>query len=179
MTTTPDTTTSKSRHDHWNTPPAVLDPIARFWPSGIDLDPCSNPTSVVRAGCGIMEPDDGLAATPWWSRTEAVPALVYVNPPYSKPGPWVERAAKESASGLCHVIMLVPVSIATNWWADHVWPHAAAVGFMRKRVAFLDERGKPVSGNRFETALLYYGPEGHRFGRVFRDLAHVVLGGAS
>lgn len=182
-----------SRHDDWNTPREILDPIQQFWPSGIDLDPCSNATSIVQCERPIVEPTeeavmdfsdngphvDGLASLPWWQRTSngSVPCLTYVNPPYSKPSPWVERAAKESATGLCHVIMLIPSTCATDWWQRWVWPHAAAVGFMRKRVAFLDENGRPVSGNRFETALVYHGPEGQRFSRVFHPLAEVVRPG--
>lgn len=176
------TAASKSRHDHWNTPREVLDPLGRFWPSGIDLDPCSNETSVVesRVECGAHRaghPTANGLEYPWFLPEHGAPTLVYVNPPYSKPGPWVERAARESMTGLCHVVMLIPATTSTSWWQAWVWPHAAAVGFMRQRVAFLDERGRPVKGNRFETALVYYGPEAQRFARVFQDLAEVVRPG--
>ena len=43
----------------------------------------------------------------------------YVNPPYSKPLPWVEKAITESNKGKI-VVMLLRVDTSTRWWAKIV-----------------------------------------------------------
>ena len=45
----------------WCTPPKYVDVIKRFWGGRIDLDPCSNPFSIVHADTEFMLPEkDGL-----------------------------------------------------------------------------------------------------------------------
>lgn len=44
------------------------------------------------------------------------PDCTYVNPPYSKPMPWVEKAIKESQLGK-RIAMLVKHDSSTQWWA--------------------------------------------------------------
>ena len=39
----------------------------------------------------------------------------YVNPPYSDPLPWVEKAIEESKKG-CYVVMLLKVDTSTRWF---------------------------------------------------------------
>ena len=51
---------------------------------------------------------DGLAMD-WPDRT-------YVNPPYSKPAPWIEKAIETAKQGK-RVIMLVKHDTSTKWWA--------------------------------------------------------------
>ncbi len=40
----------------------------------------------------------------------------FINPPYSKPAPWVEKAISESKKGKT-IVMLLPVDTSTKWYA--------------------------------------------------------------
>lgn len=51
---------------------------------------------------------DGLSI-PWVEKT-------FVNPPYSKPLPWVEKAIEEQNRG-CTVVLLLRVDTSTKWYA--------------------------------------------------------------
>ena len=71
-------------NDEWWTPAEVIEPV-RAALGEIDLDPCTHPDAqrVIRAANYYARPDDGLTL-PWSGR-------VWLNPPYSKPRPWVYR----------------------------------------------------------------------------------------
>ena len=74
-----------------------------------DLDPASCPPelSAVPAKRFYTVEDDGLSL-PWEGR-------VWLNPPYSKPTPWVHRFIDHS-----HGIALLPASRGARW-LDHIW----------------------------------------------------------
>jgi phage N-6-adenine-methyltransferase len=56
--------------------------------------------------------EDGLRH-PWDGR------LNWCNPPFSKIAPWVEKARAE-AEKVRTTLVLVPASVGSNWWRDHV-----------------------------------------------------------
>lgn len=107
------------KSDHCNTPAWLCDLLPR-----VDLDPCSNPLSNVRArrALSLENGDDGLAE-PWaeyfinWSGAGmASPARsVFCNPPYSDPLPWMKRGAEFVRSGGLF-IGLVKLDPTTEWW---------------------------------------------------------------
>lgn len=138
--------------DAWLTPPEILRELAPF-----DLDPCAHvgqpyPT----AGLHYTVHDDGLSQ-PW-------SGFVWCNPPFSSIGPWADRMA-------CHAngILLVPASTGAKYWQDRIFPHAAAVHFVRGRIKFLDARGRPGKFNSgFSVALVGFGREAKRRLRVAR-----------
>ena len=90
-----------------------------------DHDPCP-PTP---AG---LRPFDGLGDWPGRS--------VFVNPPYSNPRPWIQRAVEESAKGKT-VVMLLRADTSTRWFHDLILPNAE-VRFVRGRLQF--KQGKPA-----------------------------------
>ncbi len=85
-------------------------------------------------------PRDGLKVS-WWETCMAArndANTVFYNPPYSDPGPWVEKAAIfTGGSSRCEAVGLMLPSYDTEWWADNVWPHAAALCFVTGRFKFL------------------------------------------
>jgi len=74
-----------------------------------DLDPASCPKelSAVPARRMFTVEDDGLVQ-PWEGR-------VWLNPPYSKPTPWVDRFIEHG-----HGIALLPASRGAGW-LDRIW----------------------------------------------------------
>ena len=77
-------------NDNQKTPEWILD-IFKGW-----FDPC--PSEYKRDGLKIR----------WRDRT-------YVNPPYSKPKPWIVKAIEENKKGKI-IAMLLPVDTSTEWF---------------------------------------------------------------
>lgn len=98
------------RTDEW-----ILDLI------GAHYDPCPfNPH---------WNPDqhiDGLL-TDWVEESYHHNGRVFVNPPYSNPIAWVEKAIMENQVGGCSVFMLLRHDSSTRWWA---LLHEAGAHFM-------------------------------------------------
>jgi hypothetical protein len=188
---------SSLRHDHWNTTRWLLDIILRFWPEGIDVDPCSNENSVVPARVrydGSALELDGLKQS--W-RGEAPPgrdAKSFANPPYSDVKPWYVKAATEALGRdeqRCEVLLLVNVTTSTEAWNKYrprmpatsfddelelcrrgaaALPRSSAVGFFNSRISFLDA-GVPVKGNAYEQMILYWGRRVAEFRDHFEEVA--------
>lgn len=96
--------------DDYYTPPWLFETMALEF----DLDVCSPPGGIawVPAARYYTQTDDGLLQ-PWAGR-------VWMNPPYSKPSPWVDRFI-EHANG----VALLP--FAKSAWFDRLWNAADAI----------------------------------------------------
>jgi hypothetical protein len=82
--------------DDWRTPPWLLDLLVD---GRAFFDPCpANPDG--------LRGNDGLLSE--WPSDR----LVFVNPPYSDPGPWVAKAAAH----LGPIVLLLPNDPTTEWW---------------------------------------------------------------
>ena len=91
---------------------------------------------------------DGLSV-PW-------DGFAWCNPPYSNPGPWIERMAHHGNG-----IMLLPADTSTEWW--HKWVITAqAWCFISGRVRFVkaDGEGQPSWSGRFPSVLVAWGERG-------------------
>lgn len=87
-------------NDELYTPKYIFDALGLEF----DLDPCSPETgSVVPARHRYHLPADGLSVN-WFG-------LVWMNPPFSKPSPWVDKWL-EHGNG----IALLPLSGNSGWW---------------------------------------------------------------
>ena len=109
----------------------------------VDLDPCSNPRSTVRAvrSYQLERGEDGLAL-PW-------AGAVFVNPPYGNPLPWAERAATHDGP----VGVLVNLDASTRWWRALTAGLDTALLFTR-RIQFTRPPGVRPSTNNKPQALL-------------------------
>jgi hypothetical protein len=152
-----------SKSQDWCTPTWILDDVrAAFGVTQIDLDPCSNDTSLVNAKTEYKVPaNDGLNDS-WDFPT------IFVNPPFGtsrmrkdrlafadgaqwKAMPkaerkgyvvttikdWLRRCAEAAEKG-SQAIALVPVTPETKGWLKYVWPKADGIGFFKKRIKFID-----------------------------------------
>jgi hypothetical protein len=152
---------TKAGTEDWCTPRALVDVIRRIFEGRIDLDPASNPWSVVDAEREVwlprwaegrvipprVEVDDGLKVE--WRGN------VYVNPPYSAEllGRFMARAVDAAHYG-ANVIMLAPAKTSLVAWQAHV-PKAPAICFVGGRVTYLVPDKEPMSAT-FSSALVLW-----------------------
>lgn len=141
-------------------------PLGKF-----DLDPCAPVADPMRIGASraLTVIDDGLASE-WAGR-------VWMNPPYSTAGKWVEKLANHGDG-----IALVFARVETGWWHEHVWPKAAALLFLRGRISFVRGDGREHGGHNAAapSVLIAYGAENadalrlSGLGGAFVDLARLA-----
>lgn len=132
--------------DEWETPADVVEALATLH-GPFDLDPAATLENCQAASYFDRE-QNGLIQ-PWFGR-------VWCNPPYSNPGPWVQKCVEELQAGrITHAVFLLPPATDTNWFHDWVLPHATVI-FPRGRIAFLDWTGQPVKGARQGNMIAVY-----------------------
>jgi hypothetical protein len=126
--------------DEYYTPKWVFDKLGLDF----DLDPCSpgKHKSNSPATVHYSHPQNGLELE-WRGR-------IWMNPPYSKPSPWVEKFI-EHGNGLA----LLPLSKAK--WFHALWNAADAITLMPTLLKF-DYQGQP-SQIQFQCALFALGKD--------------------
>lgn len=153
--------------DSWCTPQVVVDALRDFNDGPFELDPCSNPNSIVGARVEWYGPPhtDGLVLP--WHR-----GPVFVNPPYSDKLSWARKCHDEHRSWEVEIVALLPADTDTRWFqqfalgCDHLC-------FWRGRLHFVGDRRYPA---RHPSVLLYWGRRGPRFARVFGEHGWVTPG---
>jgi hypothetical protein len=160
--------------DDWATPHEVDECLWQFnGKKPVGGDPCSNSRSIIRARKRYTV---GGLQLPWFRTT-------YENNPYSNMLRWVEKGAYEMSIGnVDELVTLWPVATSTVWWRracglEPIPPFVVGgkeieisnpTLIFPKRIAFLDHRGKPIKGTRFDSVLFFYGRSEKRH-REFRD----------
>jgi hypothetical protein len=160
----------------WSTPENYVRSIRAVFGGRIDLDPCSNSFSVVRAGVEYCFPDqDGLKAS-WDFPT------IYVNPPYGADRErrttirhWLAACAAAHRRHGSEVLALVPVATNTRHWKEHVFGAATGVAFLYDtRLKFLVNGVPSLKGAPMSCAMVYWGEHFERFREVFSKHGAVV-----
>jgi len=141
MNLTPKQTNAIHDRESYRTPPHVMRYVCERWePPELDVAAASGNKQAARY---FTAADDALTCS-WESR-----GLVWCNPPYTRPGPWVDKAVEERTRARL-IVMLLPAAVDTKWWrvlhrraseVIHIWP----------RVCFLDPDtlkpyGRPPGG---------------------------------
>lgn len=120
---------SSARVD-WNTPQNIVELVHEFFGGPPDVDPCSNPNSIVQARREYMRERDENGLVVEWSKT------FFLNPPYGTGVlNWVIKAANQAAQGATG-LGLMPQRTDSRW-GQYVLSEAAAVCFLRGRVTFV------------------------------------------
>lgn len=133
--------------DEWATPPEIVRELAaEFGP--FDLDACCRPETA-KAPAFFTKADNSLEQ-PWHGR-------VWLNPPYSDPGPWLQKAIAEvEARRVDVVVALLPASTDTRWFHDYVFGKAHEVRFRRGRIKFLGWMGTPIGSPKAGSVYAIY-----------------------
>lgn len=130
--------------DTWTTPPIITDAIGE-----VDLDPCSNERSTVRARrvFRLDKGQDGLVLAKFVGRGERV----FVNPPYSRGMviQWV-RAYEHT-----RFIFLVRMDTSTGWFSE-LMARTEEIAVLREaRTNFVPPPGVKGESNAFPHGLFY------------------------
>jgi hypothetical protein len=151
--------------DEWYTPGWVVDAARRVL-GGIDLDPasCAMAQEVVQAGVFWSKQQDGCRVE-WAGR-------VWLNPPYSAPGPFVEKLIDEYTHGrVSQACVLLNNATETKWFQRLL--ARFPVCFFNQRMEFWRHDHSGV-GARQGQALFYLGPGVGLFCEVFGEFGIVV-----
>lgn len=94
--------------------------------------------------CDLAASDDNAVCEHYY--TEAQNSLVqpwrcgdgwnWCNPPYHHVLPWVERAHLQLLTARAQSCLLIPASVGSNWFSEHVHQHASVI-FLNGRVTFV------------------------------------------
>jgi len=168
-----------SLSDSWCSPPEITLRLEEFYEGPVEVDPCSNTRSIVKA---VLAMTSGGLILPWRLPARRYPnakGTGYQNDPYSQSETWTAKMLTELSTGrLREHIRLSMFSASAQWWADMCYkPRRNPRILALKRLAFLNPDGRDTGlkrwqrmSCRFEPALTYFGPRWQRFDRVFGAL---------
>lgn len=132
--------------DCWATPPELIHKLELEFGT-FDLDPCCY-RGTAKAVKFYTPKEDGLSQ-PWNGR-------VFLNPPYSKPAPWLKKALEETTLGNAQIVVaLLPVRTDTRWFHQLV-KDKAEIRFICGRVRFLGWQGTPIPAPKNPSMLAIY-----------------------
>lgn len=168
--------TVNSQSQSWGTPLKYVNAVKKFFGGKIDLDPCSNEYSIVKAETEFLLPNNDGLAEEWNFKT------IYVNPPYGADRErgttikdWLVKCALTHTKYKSEILALVPVATNTAHWKKSIFGQAKAVSFLYDtRLKFL-ENGKDVGkGAPMACAMAYWGKDYNKFFDTFIDYGAVV-----
>lgn len=129
------------------TPPEFLAAIVRRFRADFTWDLAA--LAINSVAPNFITPEQNSLITDWPSGSQDL----WLNPPYSNIEPWVKKC-NEHCAGLAwggRIFVLVPASIGSNWWRNHVW-QCARQWILRPRLTFVGH-GNPYPK---DLALLIY-----------------------
>jgi phage N-6-adenine-methyltransferase len=119
----------------YETPKDLLDAIKMQWEiEAFDVDLAAQDAASSK-GLEFISPEQDSLATPW-----PFGADLWLNPPFKNITPWVRKAAEwhrdpgQFYGGL--LLMLLPAAVGSNWYRDHVEPHAR-VHVLNPRITYV------------------------------------------
>ncbi len=161
---------------NWGTPHKYVKAVKEVFCGHIDLDPCSNEYSIVKAKVEYRLPKyDGLKES-WDYQT------IYVNPPYgidkvrgTTIKSWLARCAEAYEEYSSEVLALVPIAANTDHWKKYVFTKARAICFLYDtRLRFLENGKESGKGAPMACAMIYWGDNYDKFYEVFIEHGAVV-----
>lgn len=149
-------------NNYWRTPPEIIDYVqSRF--GEIKLDVCAQDKKAAVCKNFISEEMDAFKCD-WWQLL-SVGELMWMNPPYSDPYPWVKKLGEQikQGNGRCAAGIL-NLDPSTKWfyelesYATLIMPIIGRYHdgkFKNGRVSFLNESSEPIKGNSKPQFLFY------------------------
>jgi hypothetical protein len=160
----------------WCTPKKYVDAIKEFFGGYVDLDPCSNQYSIVKARTEYQLPEkDGLKES--WNYP-----TIYVNPPYglnkerrTSIKDWIKLCAHAHQKHDSEVLALIPVAVNTRHWKEYIFGKANSICFLADtRLKFVINRDSSNKGAPMACAMVYWGKNSTKFYEIFSRFGAVV-----
>lgn len=126
--TGPSINKGKSKQDYVTPSEFIQTVEKRFGHLVVDLAATSENK---RAPEFISEAENSLADKWQWRNYHG---LCWLNPPFAHIAPWARKCQVESLMG-AKILMLVPASVGSNWFADHIHGRAHVM-FLSPRIQF-------------------------------------------
>lgn len=161
--------TPPEQRDSWRTPPALFAALNAEFIFQID----AAATEENRLCRLFISEEENTLTTSWPQAMGYAEGYVWLNPPYSDIGPFVEKVAHENKWSRIGCVMLLPADTSVGWFSQAI-ETASEVRFITGgRLAFVNPaNGKPISGNNKGSMLVIWHPwpRTHcRFTTVNRD----------
>lgn len=170
-------TNSNQKSKEWCTPPKYAKVIHEFFDNNLELDPCSNEFSIIKARKKFIYPEtDGLIAD--WRPY----STIYVNPPYGRNKEngtsiknWIEKCYRINLGWHSEIMALIPVATNTRHWKEFIFGEATICFLYDTRLKFmingsLDNKGAPMS-----CAMVYWGNRCNYFQKMFSSFGYCVV----
>ena len=125
----------ENKSDCWQTPQWLFQQLDKEF--HFDIDVCADKWN--RKFSKFFSTEHDCLHQEWTINKQ--PISCFMNPPYSCPKPYIEKALQESEKG-CTVICLLKVDTSTRWWAlfwdyeKHQPRLGIEVRFLPKRIKF-------------------------------------------
>ena len=146
--------TPESLRDTWRTPPEIFAALNAEFIFQMDAA-ASEENRLCRL---FISEEENTLTTSWPQAMGYADGYVWMNPPYSDIGPFVDKAAHENKWSRIGCVMLLPADTSVGWFIQAI-ETASEVRFITGgRLAFIDANGKPVSGNPKGSMLIIWHP---------------------
>lgn len=141
--------------DLWRTPPEIFHALNAEFNFVLDAAASSENALCKR----YITEEQNTFHVAWASLMSGIPGYAWMNPPYSRPMPFVQTAAQENADNAIGCVMLLPADTSVLWFREAI-KTAHEVRFITGgRLSFLNaETGKPVNGNNKGSMLIIWHP---------------------
>lgn len=138
--------------DEWETPQDLYDALNLEFKFSLDAAATQENRKCLHY---IPRESDALTA-PWFDIVGTKP--IWLNPPYSKIGQFMEKAYREAEKG-CTVVCLIPSRTDTRWWHDYVMK-AQEIRLIKGRLKF----GGSTNSAPFPSAIVIFRGKGLLYG---------------
>ena len=156
-------TIPKELRDKHKTPWYVFDALDRRFRFGLDAA-----ASAKSAKCAnyITEEEDAHSIEDWRERIAPGTDAVFINPPFSDIGPWIDKARDQCQRFGLTVVLLLPGDYSVEWWkldASEVWLLVGDANVAGKwetgRVQYIrEDTNQPIKGNPQPAAVIIFDP---------------------
>ncbi|WP_313707938.1 phage N-6-adenine-methyltransferase [Atlantibacter hermannii] len=146
--------TPESLRDTWRTPPEIFEALNAEFIFQMDAA-ASEQNRLCRL---FISEEENTLTTAWSQAMGYAEGYVWMNPPYSDIGPFVDKAAHENKWSRIGCVMLLPADTSVGWFIQAI-ETASEVRFITGgRLSFIDANGKAVSGNPKGSMLIIWHP---------------------
>jgi hypothetical protein len=161
---------------HWCTPKKYVDAVKEMFSNIVELDPCSNNFSIVKANVEYRLPKDNGLSREWNFKT------IYVNPPYGADRvrgttikDWLKKCAEAHKKYNSEVLALVPVATNTAHWKYYIFGEASSICFLYDtRLKFIINGNDNNKGAPMACCMVYWGNRLEKFQSIFLKFGAVA-----